>query len=230
MDKLKIGNPRVNLHEEARIVVPTKNILQPGELGATIELIVKEGIFNPHGEIIKRIGPKKSESFLRQFLEMLYMHAVPLYPNFKFPVNDTSNVTQYITATSKSFDVTAASGDVNKGILVGTGNAAPAINDYALQTKIAHGTGAGQLSYGAVTFGATASDTTTSQFTVTRNFANSSGNPITVNEIGLACSSGRMGNTITTYYFLIIRDVIGGGIAVPNGQTLTVNYRPQCVV
>ncbi len=215
-------NEKFNLVDPRHI----PHILEPGEFGLVLEAIV----WDTKTKRIHFQMQKRGESFLRQFLEMLYMHAVPLYPNLKFPVNDTSNITQYITATSESLDVTAASGDVNKGILVGTGNTPPTINDYALQTKVAHGTGAGQLSYGAVTFGATASDTTTSQFTVTRNFANSSGGSITVNEIGLACSSGRMGNTVTTYYFLIIRDVIGGGIAVPNGQTLTVNYRPQCVV
>ena len=29
---------------------------------------------------------------------------------------------------------------------------------------------------------------------------------------------------------MTIRDVIGGGIAVPNGQTLTINYRFQGVI
>ena len=33
-----------------------------------------------------------------------------------------------------------------------------------------------------------------------------------------------------TAYFLIIRDVISGGIDVPNGQTLTVNYREQAAI
>ncbi|GAJ04001.1 unnamed protein product, partial [marine sediment metagenome] len=31
-------------------------------------------------------------------------------------------------------------------------------------------------------------------------------------------------------YFMIIRDVIDDGINVPDGQTLTVNYREQAVV
>ncbi|GAH73195.1 unnamed protein product, partial [marine sediment metagenome] len=45
----------------------------------------------------------------------------------------------------------------------------------------------------------------------------------TVNEIALYFKG-------VTYNLMAIRDVIGGGIAVPDGQTLTVNYREQAVV
>jgi hypothetical protein len=48
-----------------------------------------------------------------------------------------------------------------------------------------------------------------------------------VNEIGLY-AKGFIYNT--TYYFMTLRDVIGGGIAVPNGQTLTLNFRIQASI
>jgi len=84
-----------------------------------------------------------------------------------------------------------------------------------------------------VAYGLPASDATTSSFTITRNFANASGNPITVSEIGLyiKAQEGRFdGSARQTRIFMTIRDVLAGGIAVPNGETLTVNYRFQCVV
>ena len=125
-----------------------------------------------------------------------------------------------------TFDVLAAAATSTFGVVVGTGAVAPTISDYQLGAQIAHGVGVGQLQYSAVTFGAPASDATTSQVTITRNFANASGGAITVNEIGLYC---RAYYSSAIGYFMIIRDVIAGGISVPNGQTLTVNYRPQAV-
>jgi len=130
------------------------------------------------------------------------------------------------------FDCAAAAGDQNKGIMVGTGTTAPTIDDYQLGTRITHGTAAGQLQHGGVAFGLPASDPTTSQFTITRDFANASGGSITVNEIGLyvRASAVDYGGGYGDRYFMVIRDVIAGGLAVPNGQTLTVNYREQAVV
>jgi hypothetical protein len=142
-----------------------------------------------------------------------------------------SATTDFASSPSIAFDVLATTAITNYGIRLGTGLIAPTINDYALQTPIAEGSGAGQMNHGAVTFGTPAADSTTSQFTITRNMANNSGGLITVNEIGLYCRCYYWnGDSIVTGYFMIIRDVIGGGIAVPNGQTLTVNYRPQATI
>ncbi len=235
MDKLKIGNPRVNLHDEESIWVPNKNILQSGELGATIELIVREGVFDPRGKITEYIGPRKSESFVRQFFEMLYINLSAVTMLNPYPVRDTNNVIKYIPLTWSLFACNAVIGAITSGIVVGTGNTAPTINDYALQTIVLHDAApptAGRMQYGAVTFGAPSSDSTISQFTITRNFANASGGSITVNEIGLYVQAdpGATPGSTGVCYHLAIRDVIPGGIAVPNGQTLTVNYRPQGVV
>jgi len=120
------------------------------------------------------------------------------------------------------FDVLAGAASVLFGIIIGTGVTAPDITDDSIETLIAHAT----MNYGAVTFGLPSSDATTSQLTITRNFSNVSGGAVVVNEIALYCR----GYDGAARYFCIIHDVIGGGISVPNGQTLTVNYRPQAVV
>ena len=65
-------------------------------------------------------------------------------------------------------------------------------------------------------------ESVTSQFTITRDFANNSGGEVTVREIGLVVKLA------TTLYFLTIRDAVN--IAIPNGETLTVNYRIQATV
>jgi len=201
-----------------------KTLLMPGEVGATIELIVKD----KDGKITDHRGPMRSRSFVRQFLELLWVQTLQvneLLPTVS--VRDTSNTLRDLGESGFTFACEGGAGIVTKGVIVGTGNTAPTINDYTIETLIAHGVGGGQLQYGAVAFGAPASDATTSRFTITRDFANGSGGAITVNEIALY-SEGFLYNT--HLYFMTIRDVIGGGIAIPNGQTLTVNYQPQAAI
>jgi len=209
---------------QMKVIKPEQipHLLEPGEVGCTLEVTVtdKEGKVTNH-----RV--QKSQSFVRGFLELLWINMKPVDEIDPYILMDIYGVPRGLGSTGMTFGCLAAIGDASKGIRVGTGTLAPDINDIGLQTPIGHGTGVGQLQYSAVTFGAPASDPTTSQFTITRNFANASGGSITVNEIGLQVRAHRQDSA---YYFLTIRDVIAGGIVIPNGQTLTVNYRPQCVV
>ena len=198
------------------------HLLIPGEVGAVLELIVTDKDGKVTGKQVL-----KSKSFVRQFLELLWIQAFQIPEIAPYSLKDTGNVARDICNSGLTFASDGGSGVVTHGIIVGTGTTAPTINDYVIQTAIAHGTEAGQLQYSTVTFGAPASDSTTSQFTITRNFANSSGGAITVNEIGLYVKGYKYD---VTYYFMAIRDVISGGISVPNGQTLTVNYRLQAVI
>lgn len=228
-DKNAIGRPRIDLKDRSDIVIPNKEIFLPGELGATIELTVRDGIFDPNGKITNHMGPMKSRSFVQQFIQLLWLQMACIFENFSMPLRDTSNNLISIGMQAGTFACDALANSVLSGIIVGTGITAPDITDYKIETLIAHGVGAGQLQYGIVTFGAPASDATTAQFTITRNFANGSGGAITVNEIALYVEAPRA-STPTLYYFMTIRDVIAGGISVLNGQTLTINYRPQVVI
>ncbi len=222
------------LKEEAKVrTTPEINkLFLPGEFGAVLDWEVRD---TKTGELVNK-GIKKAESFTRQFLDLLlvkFLNSPGLSP---IQIRDTGGNYQDICNGTVIFATDALAGDVTFGIVVGTGAVAPTISDYVLGALIAHGVGVGQLQYSIGTWGAPASDATTSQFTITRNFANASGAGITVNEIGLyvkapsgapwQASSGD--NTIR--YFMTIRDVIAGGILVGNGQTLTINYRPQCVI
>lgn len=199
------------------------NVLEKGELGVALEWFLtdnKTGLVIPGSHVVK-----KSESYVQQFLQLFFVGLAALISPNVISVKDTGGTSRSAWLASPHFRCDAAAGDATYGIVVGTGATAPTITDYVMQTPIAHGVGAGQLQYSTMTFGALAANTTTAQITLTRNFANASGGSITVNEIGLYCQfyDG------STRYALIIRDVTGG-IAVPNGQTLTVNYRPQANV
>lgn len=126
--------------------------------------------------------------------------------------NDTGG-----TARTNNYDfstcLNASATNANGGIIVGTGNTAVAMADYALAAKIAHGTGAGQLSYGSHTVNAM---TGTSPITwiVTRAFTNGSAGAITIAETGIQNDS--------TYDVLLERTVLA--------STYTVNAAASCVV
>jgi hypothetical protein len=200
-------------------------LLEEGELGCMLDWSIKDST----GKVIEKHS-KKSESFVRQFLELLWIQAagIPEVTGFASGIRDIGNTLRTgIHQSGYNFACNGGAGEVNFGIIVGTDNTAPTINDYVLGTPIAHGVGAGQLQYSAVTFAVPVADATTTQFTITRDFANGSGGPITVQEVALYVKGFDYN---TTYYFMAIRDVIPGGIAVANGQTLTLNYRPQAVI
>ncbi len=215
---------RVDLTSDMKVTKPDKAILLPGEIGATIEWFVT----NKEGRVTQHQPEKRSESFVQQFIYLLRQGMENSHGFFAVQLTDTSNTLQRFANTVYIFDSNAAAGSALSGILVGSGNTAPAINNYAMETLIAHGVGAGQLQYAIVSFAVPAASATVSQFTITRNFTNGSGGAVTVNEIGLVCKTKDI--TYTDRYLLLIRDVVGGGISIPNGETLTVNYRPQATV
>jgi hypothetical protein len=109
------------------------------------------------------------------------------------------------------------------GIVVGTGTNPVAVSDYNLQTPIAHGTGAGQLSYGSVSVldGYTVSGSN-AYFTLTRTLGNDSGASITINEVGYIFSS-------TPGAFLFDR-TLPTPYTVENGLGVRVDYKWQITV
>lgn len=204
-------------------VKPLELLVPAGKLGAVVTLQIKD---QKTGEV-EWERKFVSQSFVKQFLQLLWIYlsqASPYIGNFgALLLTDTSgSQTDNVEQSSSMFDVTAAANDDTHGIQVGIDNTAETINDYALGAKVSHGVGAGQLQYGAVAFGAPSDDGVTSQFTVTRDFANNSGGTITVEEIGLVCYGG-------SSLFLVIHDTTGP-INVLDGKTLTVNYQMQANV
>lgn len=216
------AKPKLDVIKEDEI----HHLLEAGEVGAILELIVTD----KDGNITeKRV--MKSRSFVRQFMELLWAQAYQISENTPYNITDTgagAGTVRTISEGTLTFAANANAADITFGPVVGTDNTPATINDHRLGVIILHDAApptANRLQYGLVAFGAPASDATTSQFTITRNFANASGGAITVQEIGLYVK-GLDPNT--TYYFMTIRDVVA--IAIPNGQTLTVNYRLQAQI
>ena len=191
-------------------------------LEAFVELELKD----KEGKVIER-RCWRSESFVRQWLELLYVQMNGCQWA-SLEVRDTGNTLRRPVTYDDSFRANALAADALYGIVAGSGNIAPTLNDYALGTKILHGIAAGQLQYSNMAVAYPAINGALSQITLTRDFANGSPGAVTVNEVGLYVWF--RDDSDTARYFMGLRDVIGGGIAVPAGITLTVNYRIQAAV
>jgi hypothetical protein len=141
------------------------------------------------------------------------------YYNLPSVLLDTTNTLRGFAigpGASGYFGGAAPAGDTSAGILLGTSDTPVSLAQYNLLGLISHGTGSGQLSYGAtvvedLTIGATY------YFRIIRTFTNNSGASITVREIGLFLKPH-------PYSYMFARDVPTSPITIPDGSTLTVRY------
>lgn len=180
-------------------------------------------IQNTNGLSVSDTGVLPCHSFTKQFAQIIFN--MPPFSCSTFspiPVTNTTGVSVTsagsFTSARMSLRTDAGTTTSTYGIQVGGGTNAESINDTSLQTQIVHGTSAGQLQYGSMTYGAPSTTATTTTFRCTRVFTNASGFSVSVEEIGLTSLSLNQSNT-----FLLIRDLTGT-VAVGTGQQLTVNY------
>ncbi len=108
-----------------------------------------------------------------------------------------------------------------KGVIVGTGTAAESFEDFALDSKISDGGGAGQLFYFAqpkplITW---SSGDRTWTITHERMFKNNDGSSITINEIAIVTLAYA---TNLQKYILILRDKLSSGVAIDSGKVARV--------
>jgi len=213
---------KVKTKAKAEIIKP-KEVEGTSLLDAILEITVKD----KDGKITEH-RVQKSQSFVRQWLELLYLQASGIRGGYGYSIRDTGNVVRGVHVDTENLRVDAGATVITHGIVVGSGSTEPAIDDYALETQITHGVVAGQLQYSDMAIGHPAADATISQITVTRDFANGTGASVTVYEIGMYVIA--QGVDEESCYFMVLRDVIAAGIEVPDGQTLTINYRLQAAV
>lgn len=174
--------------------------------------------FNTIDEKIKldlMIEEIKAHSPVLAFVDLMACHINTLVAN---TIPDTGNVGRAAVESSKSFGVLgiATSGE---GIMVGTGSTAVALADFALETRIADGAGAGELDHGVHGFVAPATSGTKRQFKINRQFDNNSGGLITSEEVGLYVRAGSNG---ATFEFMIEHTLLT--IAHANAGTKVVEY------
>jgi len=119
------------------------------------------------------------------------------------------------------FCATAPLGNIARGLLFGSGTSAKSINDYNLEAKIEHGTGAGQLYYYETASGFEVLDDR-SKLWFERMAQNEGTEDVTVSEVGLAFSEHDASGTV--YYFLILADLLDEAVMVAPGKTITARY------
>jgi len=190
------------------------------------ELEVKD----KNGKVISK-NRVAAKSWLKAFIAMLKGHFGASQNAHSGNANSTivdeqnnSRACPYVTGSSiYGIGCSALAGVTSESIIVGSGNTANTITTYALTTKIAHGTGANQLLYGASSIeDVTNPSGNDLQFRITRVFTNNSGSTITVKEIGILMQEAVTGGSF--YPFLAARDVLPSPTDVPDGATLTIRY------
>lgn len=140
-------------------------------------------------------------------------------------VPDTNNTARTITTALTWWGGTGATpgiGITTHGILVGTGTTAPAITNYAMETLIAHGTGAGQLSYAAQVMTTTAWTVSGSDSYCdnTRTLTNSTVGTITIREVGYVINMSS-----TTHRFLIDRTAANQAVTASTAVVITYRFK-----
>jgi hypothetical protein len=177
----------------------------------------------------KCILEKDSDLVLRNFVRLLYHilanYAAPTDLSVTFTdVTGTARTgyPQYIGSISNPSIRTILgwnnSGDVgqdNQGIVIGSGTTSPSRVDYTLVSKIAHGTGTGQIYYNRQTYELL----TDYSFRLTREFTNA-GSDLSIAEAGLIYPTQIAG---TIYYILYFRDTFTP-VTVTAGNGIRVRY------
>lgn len=183
---------------------------------------------NKTGKIVYR-KTVESHSFVVGFLKMLQ---ALLDDRTNISCTDTGNTARTIGYSASALQnmklfIDAGAGVTDYGIVVGTGTGAESNSDYALGTLIAHGVGAGQLSYGSTSWVDAQVIGVNVDLQILRALVNNSGGEITIEEVAIyARTTDASGNG---RYFCIIRDLTGG-VAVADGQTATITYTIRTTV
>ena len=170
------------------------------------------------GRLLKRVR-RPSRSYVRSIVDIW---ACQWGNQSAVTSPDTGNTSRTLGINSAGPRMSGPNDDSTYGPVVGTGTNAVAIGDYALQTQVAHGTGAGQLDYEVTTYQNLQTSGSTRKFELRRLFVNQSGASITVNECGIYAQFEDSGAVVR--YFCAVRDLVSPGVAVPNGGSATLTY------
>jgi hypothetical protein len=163
---------------------------------------------------------QKKKWFSRSFTELFSQALNNQINNGSIAVTmtETDSTTQVNPASNAViFRSDGASGSNLKGLVVGTGVGAEAISNIALGTIVAHGVGAGQLQYGAVSFAAVVTSDPTSYLEFQRVFTANTVSTVNTTETAWY---GNIGNS-AVIYACFARDLQNFSIPVASALTLT---------
>jgi len=165
------------------------------------------------GKVVSR-ERRKSHSFLKQWNQLVYVQM----KQAALSIKDTTEVPRNVNDKTENFAMNATAGATAFGIRVGTGNTPVDIEDFALETPIAQGVGAGQMEHLVCTVPTSVVAPPSCYFVVSRSIVNNSGGVITVREAAIYMRID------TSWYACGIRDVLVAPQAVPNGGAITIDW------
>lgn len=195
-------------------------------------------VFDKEGKLIQK-HRQKGHSWTRNAYNMLFSELAAVNSNDntfaagKLSIKDSGGTVRYgaypiaqyysFSMQTAGYGYIAAAGIITNGIIVGSGTNAESFEDYVLQTPIANGTGAGQLSYVASEAYTYSYNAETKVLTAThiRYINNNSGGNVDVNEVGLIV---RAIVASAHRYWYNSRDHLSSTVTVPNTSQLKVTY------
>jgi hypothetical protein len=143
--------------------------------------------------------------------------------------NGVSNITGQ--TFTKEVNCRGGANDNTKGIVIGTSNISTNPNQFDLGSRIANGTGSGEMEYGTMT---QSSDIAMiyptegkADVSYSRTFKNNSGNSVIIKEAGMIAKTSSTSEGIDTAGSYLIARWLTGDIVVPNGYTLKIYFQPQ---
>lgn len=167
-----------------------------------------------YGKVVAR-ERRKSFSFLKQWNQASYL-AVRFAAVTN--VKDVGGTLRTCAPHNDNFLITVAAGNINLGIIVGTGDTAVTLEDFQLEARIPQGLAADQMEYAACTVPDSVVAAPSCYFVASRVVTNNSGGIITVKEAGIYI---RVGDSA---YACGLRDILTVPQAVPDGGSITIDW------
>jgi hypothetical protein len=167
-----------------------------------------------HGRIVDRRPRRLCRSYVLPFIDALYQQGRGTGTT---TIKDVGGTNRALGNDGNQFQFLTTGTTGNRGPVVGTSSTAVAIGDTALGAKIADGSGAGQLTHQAPTQTAPTTSGSSRSWTAQRVFVNNSGGTITIQECGFHWHTA-------SWAFLMVRDLVAGGLAVPALGSATLTY------
>lgn len=171
------------------------------------------------GRVIKHIR-RVSRSYVIAFVDILWQRLNAVANGFT--TLTTGGLAKTLGTTGTGPSLAAANNDDLLGLVVGKNSQAVVITDNKLIEQIPHGVIPNTLDYEAQTAVDITTVGSTRAMRQRRIFINSSGGAITINECGAYVKA--QDTAPSEKVFCIIRDVVAGGLSVPNGGSATLTY------
>lgn len=174
-----------------------------------IKIEIRAQVHDKNGRLIKSYPWKRSNTLLRQFIQILVVQL----NQETLAVLNVSNASVNVTTNAVNLGISAPAGTTTYGIKVGTGTADVAMTDVKLGTQVTT-----NVAHGVCSATAEAVDSTGWRAVITRSFTNNTGALLSITEVGLYCIALNAAS-----YFCIDRTLYN--VSVPSGSAVTLTYR-----